>query len=279
MSNRLLSSSTPIRLILLLSALALSALTASPAWSQGHAGDWPGHNFLGGDYRHFPATSFAPHDECRNACMADPKCRAATLVPAFVQGLTPVCWLKDSDFNIVADSSMNSWLKPAYSTAVSNENRLGGDYHSIEFTNPQHGVTECRTYCEQDPRCTAFTLVDAGLQAAGAMCWLKETTPAASMAPGCHSGLVYERQSFTGGSSTASEVFLPNVNLPGMDYADFDVASNDYRDCYAVCAQDPGCRAYTYVRPGLQGAFGHCWLKTGVSAQVADSNTASGIIR
>ncbi len=284
-----------VRLAFLLAVLTLLVVLASSAWSQDIAGDWPGYNFLGGDYRNFPALSNAPLNECEQACMDDPECRAFTLVDAGVQGANPVCWLKDSEFEIQVNSRTNSWLKPLYYSAVQGTNFRGPGYDNMGFHDRTGSSFDCRVYCENDPRCKAFTFVEPGAEsgeyAAGGMCRFYGEVPEAHQMAGHHSGLVYERVAFrvdppnltVGPEHTSQydsdEVFLPNVNLPGMDYANFEVTSNNYRECSTACAEDPDCRAYTYVRPGLQGTYGRCWLKTGVSARVADNNTASGILR
>ena len=255
-----------------------------------HAGDWPGHNFPGGDYRHF-TTSPGPGawGECRAACEGEAQCRAFTLVDAGVQEANPVCWLKNGDFNIVADSRMDSWLKDLYYAAIRDENRQGMDYRSVEFHDPSQGAMECRRMCQDDSQCLAFTYVDPGIQAAGGMCWLKNGAPEPSYAAGCHSGLIYERvdaSSFTTvtgvvdlGILHPAQDVMENVNLPGMDYFNFNVSVDDPDLCREACERDGNCRAYTYVRPGVQGEFGRCWLKNDVPEQVTDYNAVSGILR
>jgi hypothetical protein len=67
------------------------------------------------------------------------------------------------------------------------------------------------------------------------------------------------------------------INLPGSDMRRFETDGlND--ECWQACAAEPGCRAYTWVKPGLQGPKAVCWLKSSVPARVADSNCVSGWI-
>ncbi len=73
--------------------------------------------------------------------------------------------------------------------------------------------------------------------------------------------------------------FMPGVDLPGQDYAEFPAMSNDPHECFNACANDPHCRAYTFVRPGIQGPFAHCWLKHSVPYSVHNGGTDSGIVR
>lgn len=47
----------------------------------------------------------------------------------------------------------------------------------------------------------------------------------------------------------------------GWDYKDFDLEEADPGLCSDACLVDPECRAFTYVRPGIQGDAARCWLK------------------
>jgi len=70
-----------------------------------------------------------------------------------------------------------------------------------------------------------------------------------------------------------------DTNRAGMDYKNFDLSSADPKLCEDACKGDPNCKAYTYVKPGIQGPSARCWLKSGVPA--ADRNTCciSGIVQ
>jgi hypothetical protein len=58
----------------------------------------------------------------------------------------------------------------------------------------------------------------------------------------------------------SSSVFaVDGTNLPGHDYANFDAHSAWV--CRTTCGGEPRCQAYTWVKPGIQGPSGHCWLK------------------
>jgi PAN domain len=46
----------------------------------------------------------------------------------------------------------------------------------------------------------------------------------------------------------------PNTDRPGMDYSNFDLASANPSLCEQACNGDPNCLAFTYVKPGVQGA-------------------------
>jgi len=55
-----------------------------------------------------------------------------------------------------------------------------------------------------------------------------------------------------------------DINRSGLDYSDFDLATANPDLCLAACAKSSQCRAYTYIKPGVQGPYAHCWLKQGV---------------
>jgi len=61
-----------------------------------------------------------------------------------------------------------------------------------------------------------------------------------------------------------------DVNRLGSDYKDIDLPKPDPELCREACDQDPKCKAFTYVRPGLQGAAAKCWLKDPVAAPRAN---------
>ena len=78
------------------------------------------------------------------------------------------------------------------------------------------------------------------------------------------------------GNQTVSRV--ENQNLPGNDYRSFELKSEETcNTCIDLCLNDPKCKAYTYVKSGVQGKNGVCWLKSSVSTPVSDPNCTSGI--
>jgi len=74
----------------------------------------------------------------------------------------------------------------------------------------------------------------------------------------------------------AATTFETNTNRPGMDYKNFDLSSPNSSLCEQACADDPNCKAFTYVNPGCQGPNAKCWLKSGVPKPVPDNCCASG---
>ena len=68
----------------------------------------------------------------------------------------------------------------------------------------------------------------------------------------------------------------PNVNRQGYDYAGFALEAANPDLCRTTCEQDPFCRAYTYVHPGIQGPNAMCWLKSAAPLPAADPCCISG---
>ena len=76
---------------------------------------------------------------------------------------------------------------------------------------------------------------------------------------------------------------VTDSNLAGDDYR--SELTNDMIQCGEWCAGNAGapsgsaCNAFTWVPPGVQGASGVCWLKTGIPAASYDAGLVSGTIR
>ena len=52
-----------------------------------------------------------------------------------------------------------------------------------------------------------------------------------------------------------------DVDRKGGDIRSFWLAEAKYQLCEYACVQEKGCKAYTYVKPGVQGPQAKCWLK------------------
>jgi hypothetical protein len=69
-----------------------------------------------------------------------------------------------------------------------------------------------------------------------------------------------------------------DVNQPGLDFATYNLRSPDPRQCEQLCAQNPQCKAWTYVKPyTVQGPTPRCWLKHAVPRALRDTCCVSGI--
>jgi type VI secretion system Hcp family effector len=70
-----------------------------------------------------------------------------------------------------------------------------------------------------------------------------------------------------------------NVDRPGMNYNNYPLSSADPQLCANDCANDPNCKAFTYVKPGFRGENSdpECWLKNGVPDPVTNEYCISGV--
>ena len=72
----------------------------------------------------------------------------------------------------------------------------------------------------------------------------------------------------------SADTYEPNMNRPGGDYKNFAVTSAN--DCQTSCVHDAQCKAWTWVRKGIQGPAARCWLKASQPEPVSDQNCVSG---
>jgi hypothetical protein len=143
--------------------------------------------------------------------------------------------------------------------------RPGMDYRNFELVDANPGL--CAQQCAEENRCKAYTFVPPGVQGKNARCWLKGDVPGKQSQQGLVSGL----------KTSVRVPMESNLNLPGSDYKNFDLAAAEPARCASACATDPRCEAYTYVKPGVQGNNARCWLKDAVPNRVQGNCCVSGI--
>lgn len=82
----------------------------------------------------------------------------------------------------------------------SNTDRMGYDYRRISGVSTPD---QCRTLCENDVKCQAYTWVKPGIQETAAVCYLKDPVPGAASNSCCVSGVVLAKSApnSNGGSS------------------------------------------------------------------------------
>lgn len=81
-----------------------------------------------------------------------------------------------------------------------------------------------------------------------------------------------------GPAHAQSAGFQPNVDRPGLDYRSFDLSGGP-TTCQSTCRGERGCRAWTWVRAGVQGPSPRCWLKNSIPQAVRNSCCTSGIVQ
>ncbi len=67
------------------------------------------------------------------------------------------------------------------------------------------------------------------------------------------------------------------TDLLGGDYKSAELAKAEPKLCQEICANDPKCAAFTYVKPGIKGPKAVCFLKSEVPASTADQCCLSGV--
>lgn len=68
-----------------------------------------------------------------------------------------------------------------------------------------------------------------------------------------------------------------DTDRAGSDYKNFDLTQADPALCYASCNGEAKCKAWTYVKPGIQGPKVRCWLKTSVPLAKSNACCVSGV--
>jgi hypothetical protein len=164
-----------------------------------------------------------------------------------------------------------------------NINRRGADYRNFDLITPSPET--CQSTCMSEPQCVAFTYVNPGVQGPSARCWLKSDAPPPEPDTCCVSGTKYTTAappppapapapsppppppppaSNWQGQPVApppGRQWEPHTDRPGSNYRDFDLPNPRPETCRDACWAEPQCRAFTYVRPGVQGPRARCWLK------------------
>lgn len=161
-----------------------------------------------------------------------------------------------------------------------NMNRYGDDYKDLDLDSADPRL--CAQACMKETKCKAWTYVKPGVQADNAKCWLKDKVPPATPDENCVSGV--KKAGTSGGGTTTSDTTTDrrsyrmetNVNLPGEDYKDLDLPTADPALCAQACLKEAKCKAWTYVKPGVQADNAKCWLKDKVPLPTPDENCVSG---
>ena len=163
-------------------------------------------------------------------------------------------------------------------------NRPGSDFQNFELAQADPG--QCQAACAREPQCLSFTYVNAGIQGPNPRCWLKNAIPAAVNDGCCTSGVVRTQPDYAAAQPAAPVAAAPpaaglepGIDRPGYDFQNFDLPQADPGQCQAACASNPGCHAFTYVTPGVQGPNPRCWLKNSVPQAVPSACCTSGVVR
>jgi hypothetical protein len=269
-------------------------------------------NRPGGDYRSFYMMADGTCKQCAEECRRDPKCIAFTYVAPERRGMKPQCWLKSSLRYLVFDERCVSGIKyfpygnppdkvrqraptavdyntsaakpedlTVYFTQSENRDFPGGNLNSFELKAGE-SCQACIEACRNDPDCIAYTYVKPGVQRKNAVCWLKSEILDSVVNTDCISGLKQVMKNnyiwIPLVLPTYTVTKVENQNIPGGNYRSFELMQGTtFNACIDSCLNDPKCKAYTYVKPGVQKKNAVCWLKSSASYPEVDSTCISGV--
>jgi hypothetical protein len=148
----------------------------------------------GGDYTHSEITSGDPA-ECALTCERDRRCRSWSFNYPTTEKEVAVCWLKNSVPKRAESTCCVSGVRGAGVVETRNRkleiatDRYGGDYRSITVDADSEG-DNCKTVCENDGKCRAWTYARPGYVGKDARCYLKDKIKPPRRKPGFISGVV-----------------------------------------------------------------------------------------
>ena len=68
-----------------------------------------------------------------------------------------------------------------------------------------------------------------------------------------------------------------NTDRMGLDYRNIDLTQADPAQCQTICSSEAQCKAWTSVKPGVQGPKTRCWLKQSVPNATPNPCCVSGL--
>jgi hypothetical protein len=151
-----------------------------------------GFDRRGGDYASFPVRSGDPA-LCATRCDHDSRCRAwGFSYPAGDRQAE--CWLKNQVPSRVEDAASASGVRgagviePRHGYHEFSIDRPGGDYRSLDVAANATGET-CKSACDAETQCRAWTYVRPGYAGPEAQCYLKDHLKPPRHTPCCISGV------------------------------------------------------------------------------------------
>ena len=92
------------------------------------------------------------------------------------------------------------------------------------------------------------------------------------------SAFVIAVSGISGAALAQGENFSANTDRPGNDIRNIPF-NGDAQACLKLCNRERDCRAWTFVKPGVQGPSAVCFLKAPIPRAVANQCCTSGVIR
>jgi PAN domain len=168
--------------------LSVALLTCGSASAQ------VGYDRPGDDYTSFVVKSGDPA-ACAATCEHDARCRAWAFSYPVTEHADAMCWLKSEVTKRIARTCCISGVRgagvtePRTGATEFSIDRLGGDYRNVELAADPTGAA-CKSACEAEGRCRAWTYVRPGYVGPTARCLLKDRITPPRRKPCCISGVV-----------------------------------------------------------------------------------------
>ncbi len=145
-------------------------------------------NRIGQDYRWFDMST-PDAVACRDACIAEGRCRSFTYAPPGFVSAQARCHLKSGipQPSFTNTYGLASGVVREEEGLERNVDRMGSD---LRWFDTQEPAESCRDACVDDDRCRAFTLTPPGHFGPKARCYLKSQAPRPTFALGMVSGVV-----------------------------------------------------------------------------------------
>ncbi len=160
----------------------------------GQAAAQVGYDRRGSDYSSFAVRNGDPA-VCASRCEHDARCRAWSFSYPRTTAVPATCRLKNrvpqrqEDACCVAGVRGAGVIEPRRGGIEYSIDRFGGDYRNFD-TATDAGGAACKSACEADSRCRAFTYVRPGYIGGSARCYLKSRLTRPRSKPCCISGVV-----------------------------------------------------------------------------------------
>ena len=208
-------------------------------------------NRPGSDYNSFDLPAPSP-ESCQSSCMNDPACVAFTYVNPGVQGPNAHCWLKNAVPAPVPETCCVSGTKPPGAPPPGAPPPPASSWQGTPTTPPPPPPPPPASSWQGTP-----------------------TTPRPAPPPPPSGG--WQGRPTTPPPTPASPQWEPQTDRPGSDYRSFDLRDPRPEVCRDACSSERQCRAFTYVRPGVQGRQARCWLKNAVPPARPNDCCLSGV--
>jgi hypothetical protein len=216
----------------------------------------------GSEYRSFDLASPGP-EICQSACMNEPQCVAFTYVNPGVQGPNARCSLKSAVPQPVAQACCVSGVKFTGASGPPPAEPAppppASGWQGTPTTPPPAPPPPPASGWQGTPTTPPPAPPPPPPSASSGWQGTPTTPPPAPPAPPPPPPASGWRGTPT--TPPPPRQWEPNTDRPGADYRTFELRAPQPELCRDACWSDAQCRAFTYVRPGVQGPHARCSLK------------------